>query len=411
LIVDFVLLYCRMALVQWTLGAELARDEGRVDGEVRERRRAEVTAAKEREREARRERVVEEERELLVWLQEQKDDLEKEQSVLRKLGVADEMAVKVREVEVKLEEARRELQVQKHAVETAEQKNHERRLLEEEGGEEERVQAAVDLQTNKPVPNNGMKAGETLARADMAEPALKLTAAEEGRYNNLTRAKELYDTAMRMGSRIALTDMGFLMAAGTQPEFVKPNSTEGAVRLKRAAMADKSNPIFGQPSADAAFYLGSMAMEGDGIPRNFSLGFEMFKRAAAQGHRRARFEIGWMHSRGGRCEQAVKAWKQVAEDSLLPHVDGARGHFESGDMFMALLGYLEAAEQGSVNGQVNAAWLLEQQAEYTAEHGVEQEAQYTAEHGVEQGAQYTAEHGVEQGAQYTAEHGVDHGAQ
>jgi hypothetical protein len=74
-------------------------------------------------------------------------------------------------------------------------------------------------------------------------------------------------------------------------------------------------------------------MVGDGIPRNNTLANEMFELAASMGHRQALFEIGSMRDNRNHCGEAVEAWKQVAEDAMLPQLEKARASFLGGDMF------------------------------------------------------------------------------
>jgi TPR repeat protein len=208
-------------------------------------------------------------------------------------------------------------------------------------------------------------------------PAVELTDKEENGYNNLTAAYAYMEQGAELGSRNALTDMGYMKWQSGYGSVVPPNKTEAAALFKRATSTTDVK-LFGQPASDAAFFLGTMAMSGDGIPRNHTLAFEMFELAASLGNRRARFNIGHMHhtqkapipdkapsGSANTCEAAVEAWKQVAEASVLTQLEGARAAFIGGNMFQSLLLYMSAAEKGSVNGQVNTAWLLEQQAEHS----------------------------------------------
>jgi TPR repeat protein len=186
------------------------------------------------------------------------------------------------------------------------------------------------------------------------------------------------EKAAELGSRNALTDMGYLLWQGTNRAILPQNKTKAAELFRQAVSVDAK--LFGHASKDAAYFLGTMAKQGDGINRNNTLAFEMFELAASLGNRRARFNIGQMHAEGNAplpegapagsantCQASVESWKQVAELMLLPQLESARASFLGGNMYQALLLYLSAAEKGSVNGQVNSAWLLEQQAEHAAQ--------------------------------------------
>ena len=116
------------------------------------------------------------------------------------------------------------------------------------------------------------------------------------------------------------------------------------------------------------FYLGEIYKDGLadlGVAQNLSAAVEHFSAAAEQKHFRSMYELGVLY-RDGRgveddCERAVALLKYVAEcDNVKFDLEAARTAFEEGHAERAFLMYSHTAEQGYVNGQINAAWLASQ---------------------------------------------------
>ncbi|CAG8949117.1 hypothetical protein HYFRA_00002246 [Hymenoscyphus fraxineus] len=169
---------------------------------------------------------------------------------------------------------------------------------------------------------------------------------------------------------------------------------------------EKANTWFqrGIKSGDAGsqYFSGVMYLDGLGVPKNIPKATELFKASAKQDYAPAMVAMGALHlDQGGpedmqvanryfelaarygnieslyylgeminlgigrdrSCGLATAYYKSVAEkaEPLVSSFAEANFEYEKGDMELALLDYMFAAEQGYEKGQANVAYLLDQQ--------------------------------------------------
>jgi len=106
--------------------------------------------------------------------------------------------------------------------------------------------------------------------------------------------------------------------------------------------------------------------------KDFVLGFELLKRADSMGHMQAKHRLAMLYSKGvsfdgvvvikKNCSKALKLYMDLAEQGTTntKRMRTAYKQYMDGDYESSLRNYLAAAETGSVEAQVNAAFMLEQ---------------------------------------------------
>lgn len=121
----------------------------------------------------------------------------------------------------------------------------------------------------------------------------------------------------------------------------------------------------------AFFQLGMLYWYGRGVPRNSTLAFDFFRKAASAGNIQSKLNVGTLyvnnaakktsaHGQEEFCQKGVQYLKEVAEDGEWKSVlEMAMEKIDAKDWFGALHRYLQAAQVGIELAQYNAALLLE----------------------------------------------------
>ncbi|PIA17287.1 HCP-like protein [Coemansia reversa NRRL 1564] len=152
----------------------------------------------------------------------------------------------------------------------------------------------------------------------------------------------------KMGHGISLNALGLMYQNGIEV----PANKERAIELFKMA-ADKRNQ-----GGQVNFALAII----DAMPE---VAHENLRKAAENGHILAHFHLAELFSGMAnteiQCRMAVASYKFVAEhgDWLHSPIPGAAAAYQRGDLEVAALDYMQAAEMGYSVGQLNAAILLE----------------------------------------------------
>ncbi len=137
-----------------------------------------------------------------------------------------------------------------------------------------------------------------------------------------------------------------------------------------------------QKKAGASQYaLGVMYYKGEGVPQDYSLAAQWFRKAATQGSREAQCRLGLMYYSGQGVPQsgqeAVKWLTHAAEQGYIKAQYNLGVLYDTGDSIEqnkpeAMVWYRKAAEQGLVRAQFNLArlYLLEKGNEQSTEMGI-----------------------------------------
>ena len=203
---------------------------------------------------------------------------------------------------------------------------------------------------------------------DNAKPGLDKTAGKAagylGRMNlagegleepNYDRAKSWFDMGVSMGDAQSQYYLGLMNLHGYGN--VKKNGALAIELLVAAADQD-----FWQAQVE----IGVLHLD-QGEPEDIHTANDYFEKAARYGYTEAYYYLAEMiHNGLGRdksCAPALLYYKSVAEraDPLVSSWTEANQAYEAGDFELALLEYLEAAEQGYEKAQNNIGYLLDPQ--------------------------------------------------
>ncbi|ETO23812.1 hypothetical protein RFI_13364 [Reticulomyxa filosa] len=189
----------------------------------------------------------------------------------------------------------------------------------------------------------------------------------------MSEVVRLFEFAAKQNSPFAQASLGFLYWNGVPPN-IPANITKAIDYFTEAAS---------QNSSDAYWNLGLIYYEGVdstsvvqdvhddsssssvavSIAANLTKAFAYFYNASMLGHWRAMYQLAHMLWKGEginapNCQKAIPYLKFVAEyHSVKFHLENARNAFEIEKFNQAFIVYAKMAEQGYLNGQINAAWL------------------------------------------------------
>eukprot|EP01083_Nonionella_stella_P090085 251685_1 len=171
-----------------------------------------------------------------------------------------------------------------------------------------------------------------------------------GRPQNLNKTRELFTFAAERNVSQAQNNLAFMAWKGIG---TAPNMTRALKWFKRAAA---------QGFAQAMFYLAQIYQRGDGVAANISLAVEYYIGATKRRHYRSMYELGILYRDGvgvvRDCDKAVALLKYVAEyHDVKFELEHARTSYEEAKYAQSFVIYAQKAEEGYVNGQVNAAYL------------------------------------------------------
>lgn len=176
----------------------------------------------------------------------------------------------------------------------------------------------------------------------------------EGLDQNFEKANTWFQRGIKSGDAGSQYGSGLMYLDGLGVPKNIPKATE---LLKASAKQDY---------APAMVTLGALHLD-QGAPEDLQVANRYFELAARYGHLESLYYLGEMIDQGiGRdrsCGLATAYYKNVAEkaEPLVSSFAEANLEYEEGDVELALLDYMFAAEQGYEKGQANVAYLLDQQ--------------------------------------------------
>jgi predicted aspartyl protease len=151
--------------------------------------------------------------------------------------------------------------------------------------------------------------------------------------------------------------LGFTQGQQKQPQVRQRNVSElsQAARAGDVQALEQLRAVAGKGDVIAAFTLGAIYQNGDGVPKDAEAAARWYLKAAEQGYADAQYSLGWMYDAGeGVPKNAALAaqWYRRAADqgnadaqfSLASMYEGGRGVVK--DINLAVQWYRKAAEQG-----------------------------------------------------------------
>ena len=172
-----------------------------------------------------------------------------------------------------------------------------------------------------------------------------------GRKRNLNKTRQLFTFAAKRNVSQAQNNLAYMNWKGIG---MRKNMTSSLKWFKRAA---------DQNFAQAMFYLGEIYRNGEGgVKENISLAVEYYIAATKQRHYRSMYELGMLYKDGigveQDCEKSVALFKYVAEyHNVKFELENGRKAYEAGNYPESFVIYSQKAEEGYINGQINAAFL------------------------------------------------------
>ncbi len=176
----------------------------------------------------------------------------------------------------------------------------------------------------------------------------------EGVEQSYERAQIWFQRGIKSGDAGSQYGMGIMHLYGLG---VPKNTLKATEYLKAAADLDYS---------PAQVALGALFLD-QGTAGDITVANRYFEAAARYGHIEAYYFLAELSSLGlGRdksCGMATAYYKSVSEkaEPLLSAFAEANGAYEDGNLELALIDYMHAAEQGYEKGQANVAYMLDEQ--------------------------------------------------
>ncbi len=146
-------------------------------------------------------------------------------------------------------------------------------------------------------------------------------------------------------------------------------NSEGVIMVDKAKKVEWIQKAAAQGHAKAQFNLGWMYADGEGVPKDAVKAVEWFQKAAAQGDAEAQFYLGWSYDRGKGVpqdeKQAVEWFQKAAAQGHAKAQFSLGGMYAQGkgvpkDAVKAVEWFQKAATQGNADAQKNLGWMYAQ---------------------------------------------------
>jgi SEL1 protein len=213
--------------------------------------------------------------------------------------------------------------------------------------------AAPDYQQALFYFNEALKAGEAAAYGALGQLyAYGIASASPPIPRDLERAIEYFTEGSKRRHPVSMNGLGALYALGVPGKMEQD--------FKKAAELFTAASSLG--SAEAAYNLGVLLLNGKGVAQDVASATEHFVRAESVGHVLSSWQLAGIFRRRGNCQLALKHYQAVlAQGSWNRITAAAKSSFDQRKFGTALIDYLIASEVGVSVAKWNAAYILDKE--------------------------------------------------